>query len=80
MFHLNIRNNWQDKTASHARRPLSTESSCTYAENLFVILHTQNVASMQDDKKLNAKAVPLHTTEVLGGRGGIAPIHSRPCH
>jgi hypothetical protein len=26
------------------------------------------------------KAVPLHTMEALGGRGGIAPTHSRPRH
>jgi hypothetical protein len=25
-----------------------------------------------------SKAVPLHAMEVLGGRGGIAPTHSRP--
>lgn len=25
-----------------------------------------------------SKAVPLHTTEALGGRGKIAPIHSCP--
>jgi hypothetical protein len=25
-----------------------------------------------------AKAVPLHATKALGGRGGIAPTHSRP--
>jgi hypothetical protein len=24
-----------------------------------------------------AKAVPLHTTKALGGRGGVAPTHSR---
>jgi hypothetical protein len=29
---------------------------------------------------LKAKAVPLHTTEVLGGREGTAPTHSRPWH
>jgi hypothetical protein len=27
-----------------------------------------------------SKAVPLHTMEALGGRGGIAPTHSRPRH
>jgi hypothetical protein len=27
---------------------------------------------------IKAKAVPLHATEALGGRGGIAPTHSRP--
>jgi hypothetical protein len=29
---------------------------------------------------LKAKADPLHAMEALGGRGGIAPIHSRPRH
>jgi hypothetical protein len=27
-----------------------------------------------------SKAVPLHATEALGGRGGIAPTHSRRRH
>jgi hypothetical protein len=27
---------------------------------------------------IKGKAVPLHTMEALGGRGGIAPTHSRP--
>jgi hypothetical protein len=26
------------------------------------------------------KAVPLHAMETLGGRGDIAPTHSRPRH
>jgi hypothetical protein len=26
--------------------------------------------------RAKAKAVPLHTMEALGGRGGIAPTHS----
>jgi hypothetical protein len=26
------------------------------------------------------KAIPLHAMEALGGRGGIAPTHSRPRH
>jgi hypothetical protein len=30
--------------------------------------------------KSKSKAVPLHTMEALGGRGGIAPTHSRPRH
>jgi hypothetical protein len=29
---------------------------------------------------LKSKAVPLHAMEALGGRGGIAPTHSRPRH
>jgi hypothetical protein len=29
---------------------------------------------------VTAKAVPLHAMEALGGRGGIAPTHSRPRH
>jgi hypothetical protein len=31
-------------------------------------------------KKVKSKAVPLHAMEALGGRGGIAPTHSRPRH
>jgi hypothetical protein len=27
-----------------------------------------------------SKAVPLHAMKALGGRGGIAPTHSRPRH
>jgi hypothetical protein len=30
------------------------------------------------EKKVKGKAVPLHAMEALGGRGGIAPTHSRP--
>jgi hypothetical protein len=30
--------------------------------------------------KVKSKAVPLHAMEALGGRGGIAPTHSRPRH
>jgi hypothetical protein len=29
---------------------------------------------------IKGKAVPLHAMEALGGRGGIAPTHSRPRH
>jgi hypothetical protein len=31
-------------------------------------------------KSKKSKAVPLHAMEALGGRGGIAPTHSRPRH
>jgi hypothetical protein len=31
-------------------------------------------------KVKKSKAVPLHAMEALGGRGGIAPTHSRPRH
>jgi hypothetical protein len=30
--------------------------------------------------RYQVKAVPLHAMEALGGRGGIAPTHSRPRH
>jgi hypothetical protein len=30
--------------------------------------------------KSKSKAVPLHAMEAVGGRGGIAPTHSRPRH
>jgi hypothetical protein len=29
---------------------------------------------------VKGKPVPLHAMEALGGRGGIAPTHSRPWH
>jgi hypothetical protein len=31
-------------------------------------------------RKLKAKTVPVHATNAVGGRGGIAPTHSRPQH
>jgi hypothetical protein len=34
----------------------------------------------QDNLMYFGKAVPLHAMEALGGRGGIAPTHSRPRH
>jgi hypothetical protein len=33
-----------------------------------------------DNGGSKSKAVPLHAMEALGGRGGIAPTHSRPRH
>jgi hypothetical protein len=30
--------------------------------------------------EVKGKAVPLHTVEALGGRGGIAPTHSQHRH
>jgi hypothetical protein len=35
---------------------------------------------VQDSSPVKGKAVPLHAMEALGGRGGIAPTHSRPRH
>jgi hypothetical protein len=31
-------------------------------------------------QQVKGKAIPLHAMEALGGRGGIAPTHSRPRH
>jgi hypothetical protein len=33
-----------------------------------------------DSVHVKGKAVPLHAMEALGGRGVIAPTHSRPRH
>jgi hypothetical protein len=33
-----------------------------------------------DNYLIIGKAVPLHAMEALGGRGVIAPTHSRPRH
>jgi hypothetical protein len=35
---------------------------------------------LAEESKVKSKAVPLHAMEALGGRGGIAPTHSRPRH
>jgi hypothetical protein len=32
------------------------------------------------DAKKKSKAVPLHAMEAHGGRGGIAPTHTKPRH
>jgi hypothetical protein len=38
------------------------------------------IENQKKKKKANGKAIPLQAMEVLGGRGGIAPTHSRPRH
>jgi hypothetical protein len=38
------------------------------------------VKATQAKQFVESKAVPLHAMEALGGRGGIAPTHSRPRH
>jgi hypothetical protein len=45
----------------------------------YLLKPTQNKASAHVTL-VKKKAVPLHTMEALGGRGGIAPTHSRPRH
>jgi hypothetical protein len=42
--------------------------------------HTLIPLQAYKNKKGKGKAVPLHAMEALGGRGGIAPTHSRPWH
>jgi hypothetical protein len=49
-----------------------TAGSINYA-NTFTHYPEMQIYSQQT----KAKAVPLHATKVLGGRGGIAPTHSR---
>jgi hypothetical protein len=36
--------------------------------------------TLRTEYTAKAKAVPLHAMKALGGRGGIAPTHSRPRH
>jgi hypothetical protein len=61
----------------------STRNSCA-SERLHVrewrILHKDNLRDLYSKGKGKGKAVPLHAMEALGGRGGIAPTHSRPRH
>jgi hypothetical protein len=42
------------------------------------MLHKDNLRDLYSKGK--SKAVPLHAVEAPGGRGGIAPTHSRPRH
>jgi hypothetical protein len=45
---------------------------------IFQPTDNQLIVTLRGTLKAKAKAVPLHATEALGGRGGIAPTHSRP--
>jgi hypothetical protein len=50
--------------------------------NLEDVIHdfvTKRSYKINEDKG-KGKAVPPHAMEALGGRGGIAPTHSRPLH
>jgi hypothetical protein len=51
-----------------------------YRERIFYCL-SQNQSEVQNCLLgCKDKAVPPHAMEALGGRGGIAPTHSRPRH
>jgi hypothetical protein len=40
------------------------------------LLQRKNIDKLKKNTKKKDKAVPLHTMEAHGGRGGIAPTHS----
>jgi hypothetical protein len=42
--------------------------------------HNRQLAGCSVSQALKAKVVPIHAMKTLGGRGGIAPTHSRPRH
>jgi hypothetical protein len=44
-----------------------------------LVVYSENLKVGAEDKIIK-NAVPLHAMEALGGRGGIAPTHSRPRH
>jgi hypothetical protein len=58
-------------------------NSCAWqqAQRQSTTKHKDN-GSVQDEYKIQikVKAVQIHAVEALGGRGGIAPTHSRPRH
>jgi hypothetical protein len=67
--------------------------SCNNTFNTPVYNRPQNIEPIWDEiiavnklrisvgnNALTHKAVPLHAMKALGGRGGIAPTHSRPRH
>jgi hypothetical protein len=57
---------------------------CTYCQTKFCTAtdrgHTDFILIIVPFDEKSKKAVPLHAMEALGGRGGIAPTHSRPRH
>jgi hypothetical protein len=52
------------------------EKYCKIVSDTERLENTCLLVDLQQKKK--GKAVPLHALEALGGRGGIAPTHSRP--
>jgi hypothetical protein len=44
---------------------------------IYLIFYFLNIMMWSDIK---ANAVPLHAMKALGGRGCVAPTHSRPRH
>jgi hypothetical protein len=49
-------------------------------EELFDLLSAMSAFKIELKSWVKAKAVPLHDTQALGGRGNIARTHSRPRH
>jgi hypothetical protein len=62
------------------------ESNCRYILSVnverrrFELSKNCRATGKKERKEGRGKAVPLHAMEALGGRGGIAPTHSRPRH
>jgi hypothetical protein len=53
----------------------ANDESVEKAQEVIIIVICFKVAT-----KAKTKAVPLHAMKALGGRGGIAPTHTRPWH
>jgi hypothetical protein len=54
-----------------------------YVQNILVFegfMKRRRAREMKYNYIDKGKAVPLHAMEALGGRGDIAPTHSRPRH
>jgi hypothetical protein len=59
----------------------SSDSRSVFVRNILVFFREPlNSDEVYNVKSKKSKAVPLHAMEALGGRGGIAPTHSRPRH
>jgi hypothetical protein len=52
---------------------------CRLLQQLLIII-APSIFRIRELKVKKGKAVPLHAMEALGGKGGIAPTHSRPLH
>jgi hypothetical protein len=64
----------------NGREPSEAWDFLTTHEQLSALQQLRSSVKFITSTGIKSKAVPLHAMEALGGRGGIAPTHSRPRH
>jgi hypothetical protein len=76
---------WHDKDPLRYDRDTyrqnSLATSCAVSHSFATrCLYCNQSREIWSKNWVKGKAVPLHAMEALGGKGGIAPTHSRPRH